>query len=136
MHAWLIATICFAAPTLSTTIGYAAPGEGQHRPDHYESFEQIAPNELLRGLYSQALTTFQEYFEIDGTLPRDGSSRHQAGEFRLKLFPQGKSRSREHLSAEGSFRLSPENDRQELTLRFKSSKHPQGSLLPPNDDAI
>jgi hypothetical protein len=63
-------------------------------------------------------------------------SQRQAGEFRLKLFPQGKSRSQEHVSAEGSFRFAPDGDQREFTLRFKSSKHPQDSFLRSTDDFI
>lgn len=118
------------------TDGHASPAEDQSRPSTTESFEQIIPNGLLRGLYSQALSTLQEYIEVDGTLPRNGLSRQQRGEFRLKLFPQGKSRSQEHLSAEGSFRLSPETDQPEFTLRFKSSKNPPHPLLAPNGEVI
>ncbi len=118
------------------TDGYAAPAEDQSRPAPNESFEQIIPTWLLRGLYSQALTTLQEYIEVDGTLPQEGPSRPQSGGFRLKLFPQGKSRSQEHLSAEGSFRFLPETNQQEFTLRFKSSKNPPHPLLTPNDDVI
>lgn len=100
-----------------------------------ELFDQAMPKGLLRDLYNQALATVQEYVELEGSLAGEGQSRRQAGEFRLKLFPQGKSRSQEHVSAEGSFRLSPDADQPELTLRFKSSRHAP-SASPPNDDVI
>ena len=89
----------------------------------------------FRDLYNQALSTLQEYVELEGHLPGEGSSRQQAGEFRLKLFPQGKSRSQEHVSAEGSYRLAPEDGQREFTLRFKSSGNSRHPSLP-NDDVI
>lgn len=135
MRAWLIATIFLAAPILLTAeVSVAAAADG-HAQEASESLEHVLPNRLLRDLYSQALSTLQEYIELEGNLPGEGSSRQQAGEFRLKLFPQGKSRSREHVSAEGSFRLAPDGDQQEFTLRFKSSRNPPPLLLP-NDDVI
>ncbi|MEK6803480.1 MAG: hypothetical protein AABZ34_12560 [Nitrospirota bacterium] len=71
---------------------------------------------------------------MEGTLPSHEPRR--AGEFRLKIFPQGKSLSQEHLTAEGSFHLSPDAEQQEFTLRFKSSKHPSRPLPPVTDDVI
>lgn len=135
MHAWVIVTVFVVAPVLWTEQGIAAPGEDLHRPDQPESFEQVLPGTLFRGLFDRALATLQEYVEVEGTLPQDDPSRGQSGEFRLKLFPEGKSRSQEHVTAEGSFRLAPDSDQREFTLRFKSSKRPQNSF-PRSDDFI
>lgn len=109
--------------------------EERQGPQASELFDHVIPQDLLRNLYSQALSTLQEYIEVEGNLPGEGSSRQQPGEFRLKLFPHGKSRSQEHMSAEGSFRLSPDADQQEFTLRFKSSRTPL-SLPLASDDVI
>ena len=84
----------------------------------------------------QPRAAVQEYIEFEGRLPEDGDTQARAGQFRLKLFPQGKSRSEEHLSAEGSFGLSPVAEQQEFTLRFKSSKHPSRPLPSVTDDVI
>ena len=94
-------------------------------------FDKTTPEKLLRGLFDQALATIQEYVEVDGSLPAQESRR--SGEFHLKIFPQGKSHSQEHVGAEGSFNLSPDADQQEFTLRFKSSKPAQRSVPPPGD---
>ena len=90
--------------------------------------DKTKPENLLHELFDQAVATVREYVEVEGNLPALESRR--SGEFRLKLFPQGKSHSQEHLSAEGSFRLSPEADQQEFTLRFRSSKPSQHSVPP------
>ena len=90
--------------------------------------DKTTPEKLLHELFDQALARVREYVEVEGNLPALESRR--SGEFRLKLFPQGKSHSQEHLTAEGSFSLSPDADQQEFTLRFKSSKPSQRSVPP------
>ena len=132
----LFATLLCIAPLLPAGDGHAAPRDIPRPLEAVESFEGTTPDSLLRGLYDQALGTLQEYIEMDGSLSRDGETQAQRGEFRLKVFPQGKSLSQEHLSAEGSFHLSPDAEQQELTLRFKSFKHPSRSLPPGADDII
>lgn len=104
--------------------------------DSRDLFDQAISSNPLQGLFAQALATLHNYVEIETTLSPDEPSRRRAGEFRLKLFPQGKSRSQDYLSAEGSFRLFPDADQQEFTLRFKSSKHPQQPLPPLDNDVI
>ncbi len=136
MNGFLIAALLFATPIASAGETPATPIQDLHRSDLNELFDQTIPATVLRGLLNQALTTLQDYVEVEATLPSDEPSRRQAGEFRLKLFPQGKSRSQEHLAAEGSFRLSPDADQQEFTLRFKSSKKPQRTVPPLNDEVI
>lgn len=133
MNACLIAALLSLASLVSTADSHATPSEELHRPDLNESFEQAVPYNLLRGLFNQALSTLHEYLEVEATLPGGGQTHQQAGEFRLKLFPQGKSQSQEHMTAEGSFRLSPDADEQEFTLRFKSSKPSQRSVPPSGD---
>ncbi len=90
--------------------------------------DKTKPEYLLHEFFDQALATVREYVEVEGNLPAQDSRR--SGEFRLKLFPQGKSHSQEHLSAEGSFNLTPDAEQQEFTLRFKSSKPSQHSAPP------
>lgn len=120
----LIATLLYVAPLLLAQEGHAAPRDVPRPLEAVESFEGTTPDSLLRGLYDQALGALQEYIEIEGSLPEDGETQARGGEFRLKVFPQGKSRSQEYLSAEGSFRLSPDPGQQEFSLRFKSFKRP------------
>ena len=123
MTRWLMVTLLCTALLIPTVEVLAAPADTLDTPDSIESFDPPTPNRL-RSLYDQALAALQEYIEIEGRLPQDGETQARGGEFRLKVFPQGKSRSQEHLSAEGSFRLSPDPGQQEFSLRFKSSKRP------------
>ncbi|HAN92760.1 MAG: hypothetical protein WAU44_06860 [Nitrospira sp.] len=133
MTRWLMVTLLCTAPLLQAVQSQAAPGDTAQTPDSIESFDPPTPD-ALRSLYNQALGALQEYIEVDGSLPQDGETQTRVGEFRLKVFPQGKSRSQEHLSAEGSFRLSPDHGQQEFSLRFKSSKRP--STPQPSGDII
>ena len=117
----LAATPVFAAedrPLLGLNLGRVAN----------DLLDKTKPEHLLHELFDQALARVREYVEVEGNLPALESRR--SGEFRLKLFPQGKSHSQEHLTAEGSFSLSPDADQQEFTLRFKSSKPSQQSVPP------
>ena len=132
----LIVALFCTAPLLSAAEGHAGPSDAPHTPHVVESFDTTTPDRLLRSLYDQAVAAVQEYIEFEGRLPKNGETQARAGQFRLKLFPQGKSRSEEHLSAEGSFGLSPDSEQQEFTLRFKSSKHPSRSLPALTDDVI
>lgn len=118
------ATLLCVVPLLLAQEGHAAPRDVPRPLEAVESFEGTTPDSLLRGLYDQALGALQEYIEIDGSLPEDGETQARGGEFRLRVFPQGKSRSQEYLSAEGSFRLSPDPGQQEFSLRFKSFTGP------------
>ena len=92
-----------------------------------ELWDKATAEKMLRGLFDQALATIQDHFEVEGDLPSEGTG--PTGNFRMKLFPLGKSRSQEHVTAEGSFDLSPDAE-QQLNLRFKSSKPPHRSTPP------
>ena len=134
MLGFVLTTLLLTATPSSASAGDPMPVEDLRRSIEDEGSDKTIPGSLLRGLFDQALATIQEFVEVEGTLPSNEPKR--AGEFRLKLFPQGKSRSQDHLSAEGSFRLAPDADQQEFTLRFKSSKDPQRQIPTPNDDMI
>jgi len=114
----------------------ATADEGSRTPAMNEPVDRTVLRDVLRELFTQALATLHEYVEVETALPPDDSSRPRAGEFRLKLFPQGKSRSQDHLTAEGTYRHSPDAEQREFTLRFKSSKNSPSPLPPLNDDVI
>ena len=127
----LFTALLFLVPPLATA---------EDRPAFGVDLEQIAgelldktPETLLRGLFDRDLATIRDYVEVEGSLPSEGAP--SAGEFRLKLFPQGRARSQEHITAEGSFNLAPDEDQQQLILRFKSSKPPQRSV-PPSGEVL
>lgn len=131
----LITTVFLALSILLTTQFQVAAAADRSAPEVNQLFDHLIQKGLLRDLYNQALSTFHEYIELEGSLPGEGSPQQQPGEFRLKLFPQGKSRSEEHLSAEGSYRLAPDSDQREFTLRFKSTKKSPRPVTP-SDEVI
>lgn len=131
----LITTVFLALSILLTIQFQVAAAADRSAPEVNQLFDHLIPKGVLRDLYNQALSTLHEYIELEGSLPGEGSPQQQPGEFRLKLFPQGKSRSEEHLSAEGSYRLAPDSDQREFTLRFKSTKKSPRPVTP-NDEVI
>ncbi len=118
----IMLTACLLSLSFPTTGLYAASDDDLRKSDRSTACTGLMPNQLLCDLYRQALATLQDHLEINGRLPSEDSTGPRTGAFAFKFFPQGKSRSQDHLSAEGSFSLSPETDQPELTLRFKSSK--------------
>ncbi len=130
MRRWTICAAIFLGFSLSTTGLHAASNGDEHSSDQGTACAGLIPEKLLCDLYNQAVATLRNHVEIDG------SAAQRTGEFRLKFFPQGKSRSQDHLSAEGSFNLSPETEQHELTLRFKSSKPAQHTDSPLHQDSI
>lgn len=128
MVGFFLTALLLTATPLSAANDHALAVEDPGLSVANEAFDKTMPESLLRGLFEQALATLQEYVEVEGTLPSHEPQR--TGEFRLKIFPQGKSLSQDHLSAEGSFHLAPDAEQQEFTLRFKSSKHPPRPVPP------
>ncbi len=95
--------------------------------DFDQPFDAAAGKHFLRSLLNRALDVMEDHVEWTGRV-RDGAHRgEREGRFEFRLNPQGKSRSEEHVGAEGSFRFSPEAGDTELSLRFKSSKDSSGS---------
>jgi hypothetical protein len=131
----MVLLLLLARPVGATDV--RTTGEDVRSPAVNEPAGHMVPTDILRGLFAQALATLQEYVEVETALQPDGSSPPQTGEFRLKLFPQGKSRSQDHFTAEGTYRRSPDAGQREFTLRFKSSGNSPAPPLPPiNDDVI
>jgi hypothetical protein len=85
-------------------------------------FEQAINKQVLRSLLNQAIDAVEDHLELNGKLRNGDQAGEREGRFELRLYPRGKSRSDEHVGAEGSFRFSPEAGNHELSLRFKSSK--------------
>ncbi|HJR76255.1 MAG TPA: hypothetical protein VJ805_04750 [Nitrospiraceae bacterium] len=85
-------------------------------------FEQAINKQVLRSLLNQAIDAVEDHLELNGKLRNGDQAGDREGRFELRLYPRGKSRSDEHVGAEGSFRFSPEAGNHELSLRFKSSK--------------
>lgn len=87
-----------------------------------EPFEQAAAKSVLRSLFNQALDLIENHIEVKGDLRPNEETGEQRGRFQLKLYPQGKSQSENHISAELRFRSSPHDQHWSFDL-----KHPKES---------
>jgi hypothetical protein len=100
--------------------GHSSSDDGTFNFD--QPFEEAFNKQVLRSLLNQAIDAVEDHLELKGRLRRGDQDGDREGRFELRLYPQGKSRSDEHVGAEGLFRFSPEAGNHELSLRFKSSK--------------
>jgi hypothetical protein len=84
-----------------------------------EPFEQALTKSLLRSLLNQALDKLHDHVEITGNVNSDALKDDEGKHLRFKFFPEGKSQSGQHLTAEGWFHFSPETGRHDWHFRFK-----------------
>src|SRR6185295_633213 len=109
--------ICMAGPV------WAAEAE----PFNQEApFQQGLSTSLLRSLLNEALDKFEDHIEIMGKLDPDDVKGNRQGRLQFKFYPEGKSKSGEHVAAEGSFRVAPEGGQQDWHFKFtlpKDRKH-------------
>ena len=99
-----------------------------------EPFEQAAAKSVLRSLLNQALGMIENYIELKGDLRPNEESGEQRGRFELRLYPQGKSQSDDHISAELRFRSSPHD--QHWSLDLKNPKESLNRPLPSPDNTL
>ena len=99
-----------------------------------QPFEQALTTSVLRSLLNQALDKLEDHVEITGNLNSELSKGDKDRHVRFKFYPQGKSKSDQHLTAEGSFLFSPEAGQHDWHFKFKL---PQNSpkKLPPQLEA-
>jgi hypothetical protein len=119
-------TVVFASPVWAAD---KRPIADERTFDFDQPFDIAVSKQFLRSLLNRALDVVEDHLEWGGNLRRGAQEGDQEGRFELKLYPQGKSHSEEHVGAEGSFRFSPEAGNNEFHLRFKSSKEPSGSSM-------
>jgi hypothetical protein len=95
--------------------------------DPDQPFNQTFSSQMLRTLLNKALDILEDHIEVGGDLSPADSTKDQSGRLQLRIYPKGKSRSDEHLKAEGSFRFSPDSGQHDLHFRFQQ---PQESSRP------
>ena len=89
-------------------------------------FQQGLTTNLLRSLLNEALDKFEDHIEFLGKLDPSDVKGEQQGRWQFKFYPEGKSKSNEHLGAEGSFRVAPDGGQHDWHFRFslpKDRKH-------------
>ena len=89
-------------------------------------FQQGLSTSLLRSLLNEVLDKFEDHIEFMGTLDPGDVKGDQKGRLQFKFYPEGKSKSDQHVGAEGSFRVAPEGGQQDWHFKFtlpKDRKH-------------
>jgi hypothetical protein len=92
-------------------------------------FRQGLTTSLLRSLLNQAFDQFEDHIEILGKLDPDDVKGDRKGQWQFKFYPEGKSKSNEHLGAEGSFRVAPDGGQQDWHFKFTLPKDRKNSSL-------
>jgi hypothetical protein len=92
---------------------------------------QEQAKQFLESLFSLAAANVREYVELESSRRSVDPTIPPQREFRLRLYPKGKSRSQDHYTAEGSFSLEPKHPRSEFRFRFDPapSSDPTGPHL-------
>jgi hypothetical protein len=98
--------------------------------DPDQPFEEALATSLLRSLLNQALDRLEDHVEISGNLSASDAKSDRTRHLRFKFYPEGKSKSQEHLSAEGWLRSIPEFGKLDWHFRFKLPEGQSKQLLP------
>ena len=109
----LIAVLClvyWVTPVSATQADTFDPGQ---------PFEQALSTSLLRSLLNQALDRLEDHVEISSNLRSGDTKADRSRHLRFKFYPEGKSKSWQHLSAEGWLRSTPESGQLDWHFRFK-----------------
>src|SRR5437879_7723949 len=104
-----------------------AAGAEPFNPD--APFQQELTTSLLRSLLNQAFDRLEDHIEIMGKLDPSDVKGEQQGRLQFKFYPEGKSKSDEHLTAEGWFHVAPEGEQHDWHFRFTLPKDLKNSPL-------
>ena len=77
---------------------------------------------LLESFLGQALQALDEHFEMSGNFDTDAKPNDGKKSLRFKFYPNGKSKSQEHIAAEGWFGPSTDSRLDEFHFRFTVPK--------------
>jgi len=92
-------------------------------------FRQGLTTGLLRSLLNQAFDQLEDHLEILGKIDPDDVKGERKGQLQFKFYPEGKSKSDQHLGAEGSFRVAPDGGQQDWHFKFTLPKDRKNSAL-------
>jgi hypothetical protein len=110
--------ITFLSIILSTS-AWAGEGGGF---DSDQPFSQALSERVLQSLFGQALEALDDHFEISGHLDPDSANGDRTKTLQFKFYPEGKSKSRDHITAEGWFAPSQDSHQDEFHFRFSIPK--------------
>jgi hypothetical protein len=126
----IVAAAFFLLMTSSAWAGEATPFD----PD--QPFKQGFSTSILRSLLNQALDQLEDHLDITTQLAPDDASGDRRGQLRFKFYPEGKSKSDEHVSAEGSFHLAPDDTLKDFSFQFKNPQAPVKRTPLPSGDVL
>ena len=92
-------------------------------------FQQGLTTSLLRSLLNQAFDSLEDHIEIMGKLDSGDVKGDRQGGLQFKFYPEGKSKSDEHLGAEGWFNVAPEGGQQDWHFKFTLPKDRKNTPL-------
>lgn len=123
----VIVSMCLAVPAW-------ADQRDSFNPD--QPFEQAMTTGVLRSLLNHALDRFEDHVEISGNLHADEMKGDRGKHLQFKFYPEGKSKSDQHFTAEGWFRSLPESGQYDWRFQFRqpedrSKKHPSPPIEAP-----
>lgn len=104
--------------------------------DPEQPFKEALSNNLLRSLFNEALDRLENHLELSGNLAPEESTSDRRGHLRLKFYPEGKAKSDQPLTAEGWFRLAPDDTVQDFSFRFGNPEKPIKNSSPQPDDVL
>ena len=90
--------------------------------DPEQPFQQGFATGALRSLLNEALDALEDHLEITGNIVPDDVKGDRQGRLQFKFYPEGKSKSDQHVAAEGWFHFAPEGGPQDLHFRFTLPK--------------
>ena len=99
--------------------------------DPNQPFKEAFSQRWVQSFLNQALEALEDHFEITGNLNPD-SGQDQTNKLQFKFYPEGKSKSNDHVTAEGWFGPSKDSRQDEFHFRFavpKSSSKPSAEPL-------
>lgn len=89
-------------------------------------FRQGLTSSLLRSLLNEALDKFEDHIEFMGKLEPGDVKGNRQGRLQFKFYPEGKSKSDQHVGGEGWFRVAPDGEQHDWHFKFtlpKDRKH-------------
>ncbi|HKT33817.1 MAG TPA: hypothetical protein VJR03_03225 [Nitrospira sp.] len=100
-------------------------GELEFDPD--QPFKGMGER-LFESFLGQALQALDDHFEMSGNLNLDSREGDRKRTLRFKFYPNGKSKSNDHVAAEGWFGPSTDSRQDEFHFRFAVPKSLKESL--------
>ena len=91
---------------------------------------------LLESFLGQALAALDDHFELSGSLGPDASPSDRKKTLRFRFYPNGKSKSNDHIAAEGWVGPSTDSHQDEFHFRFTIPKSLSESQIAPSENVL